>query len=446
MKRNVQQEDINNENVLNDGLCRPSNTGESQKYHELEIENNQLKKSLNELQNTNKNLKRRIKNSELSDKRRRANEKSEQARSEEFARVLDAVPAAVWISHDNQGRFITGNQLSYDYLKIPYGANASKSAPPPLRPDTFKIFKDGLEVKSEDMPVQLSSKGKEIRNYEFDFVYPDDTVRHMMGNATPLYDENKNPRGSVSAFIDVTKHKIAEMKMKELVTELSRSNKELEQFAYITSHDLKEPLRMVTLFTQLLHKRYKSKLDQDANEFIEYIVDGTNRMQHLLDDLLEYSRITTEVKKYELVNLNEIVHECIENLKLSINESTAIIDHDQLPEVVAIRTHMIQLFQNLISNAIKFQSKKTPKIMISVKKDEDRYVFAVKDNGIGINVKYQERIFKVFHRLHTREEYDGTGIGLSITKKIVHYHNGKIWVKSEFGQGSTFYFTLPINY
>jgi light-regulated signal transduction histidine kinase (bacteriophytochrome) len=186
-------------------------------------------------------------------------------------------------------------------------------------------------------------------------------------------------------------------------------------------------------------------LDQDADEFIEYIVDGTNRMQHLLDDLLEYSRITTEIKKYERVNLNEIVSECIENLKLSINESKAVIDHDPLPEVIAIRTHMVQLFQNLISNAIKFQSKRTPKIMISVKKDEDRYVFAVKDNGIGINVKYQERIFKVFHRLHTRDEYDGTGIGLSITKKIVHHHNGKIWVKSEFGQGSTFYFTLPIN-
>jgi two-component system, chemotaxis family, sensor kinase Cph1 len=431
MKKNVQLEDIKNEHVLNDCVCRSSSPDVSQKYHELEMENKQLRKSLNALQNTNESLIKRIKNNELSDKRQRAYEQSELSRSEEFAKVLDAVPAAVWISHDSQGRLITGNQLSYDYLNIPYGANASKSTPPPLRPETFKIFKDGIEVKTEDMPVQLSSKGKEIRNYEFDFVYLDNTVRHMMGNATPLYDENKNPRGSVSAFIDITKHKIAEIKMKELVN--------------ITSHDLKEPLRMITLFTQLLYKRYKSKLDQDADEFIDYIVEGTNRMQHLLDDLLEYSRITTEVKKYERVNLNEILQECIDNLKLSINESKATIDHDKLPEVVAIRTHMVQLFQNLLSNAIKFQSKKTPKIMISVREDRDKYIFAVKDNGIGINVKYQSRIFKVFHRLHTSDEYDGTGIGLSITKKIVQQHNGKIWVKSEFGQGSTFYFTLPLN-
>ena len=141
--------------------------------------------------------------------------KREQARSEEFARVLDAVPAAVWISHDNKGLLINGNQLCYDYLDLPQGANLSKSAPPGQRPETFKIFKDGTEMKPEEMPVQLSSRGKEIRNYEFDSVYLDNQVRHMMGNASPLYNENKNPRGSVSAFIDITKNKDAEIKMKE---------------------------------------------------------------------------------------------------------------------------------------------------------------------------------------------------------------------------------------
>ena len=167
-------------------------------------------------------------------------------------------------------------------------------------------------------------------------------------------------------------------------------------------------------------------------------------MQRLLDDLLEYSRITTGPKKYEKVNLEDIVDECVNNLKIAINETNAKIDYDPLPVVVANRTQMIQLFQNLLSNAIKFQSKTTPIVGISARKYEDRYVFTVKDNGIGIDAKYQKRIFKVFQRLHARNEYNGTGIGLSLIKKIVQYHNGNIWIKSELGKGSIFYFTLPV--
>jgi PAS domain S-box-containing protein len=397
-----------------------------------------------ELLKANKSLENKITKNEVSDKKLRASEKREQARSEEFARVLDAVPAAVWISHDNKGLWITGNQLSYDYLNITPGDNASKSLPPEKRPESFKILKEGIELKADEMPVQLSSAGHEIRNFEFDFVYNDNKIRHMMGNATPLYDENGNPRGSVSAFIDVTKSKDAEIRMGELLKELGRSNKDLEQFAYVTSHDLKEPLRMVSSFTQLLEKRYKGKLDQDADEFIKFIVDGTERMQHLLDDLLEYARIT-EVKEYEKVSLNEVVEESINNLKMAIEESSAIITIDTLPSIDANRTLMVQLFQNLIANAIKFQSEKTPKIHIYSRKKDNKYYISVKDNGIGINPKYQERIFKVFQRLHTVDEYDGTGIGLSITQKIVAHHKGNIWVKSEPGKGSIFSFSIPIN-
>jgi chemotaxis family two-component system sensor kinase Cph1 len=403
-----------------------------------------MKTRINELLKSNENLEKRLEKNELSDKNLFANKKCEQTRSEEFERVLDALPVAVWISHDKSGRLITGNKLSYDYLDLNQMDNVSKSCEPCKKPVTFKIFKDSKEIKTEDMPVQLSSRGYEIRDYEFDFVYPDKRVRHMIGNATPLYDENKNPRGSVSAFMDVSKTKEAEIKMKELLKKLERSNKELEQFAYVTSHDLKEPLRMVSSFTQLLNKRYKGRLDQDADEFIEYIVDGTYRMQKLLDDLLEYARINTETESFESVDLEEIMDEISYNLKVSIEECNVLMVHDPLPTVIANRTHMIQLFQNLISNAIKFQGKKNPFIQISVKKDGNKYLFTVKDNGIGISPKFQEQIFKVFNRLHTTDEYPGTGIGLSITKKIVQYHNGNIWVKSNLGEGSTFYFTLPI--
>jgi len=399
---------------------------------------------VSELLLVNESLEKIIAKNELSDKKLRASEKREQARSEEFARVLDAVPAAVWISHDKDGLWITGNQLSYDYLDIPQGANASKSLPPQEAPQSFKIFKDGKEMEPGEMPVQASSAGKEIRNYEFDLIYPEKEVRHLMGNATPLYDEEGKPRGSVSAFMDVTKRKKAEMQMASLLKELERSNRELEQFAYVTSHDLKEPLRMISSFTKLLEQKFKGQLDEDADNYINYIVDGTKRMQRLLDDLLAYSRISNEVK-YEPLKLTEIVNESIHNLKVAIDENQAEITVDPLPEVVANRTQMIQLFQNLIANAIKFQSKKKPVIHVSCEESGNKYYFSVQDNGIGIDSKNLDRVFKMFQRLHTTEEYDGTGIGLSITKKIVQQHSGAVWVESKLDEGSTFYFSIPID-
>ena len=419
------------------------------KNFEIELEtknenlNRKMEARIQELLKINLKLEKKIEDYKLTDKKLRAIKEREQRRSEEFARVLDAVPAAVWISHDNKAYLITGNQLSYDYLNIPPGANASKSLPPGDRPETFKIVKDGIDLTAEEMPIQKSSAGHEIRNFEFDIVYNDKKMRHMMGNATPLYDENHNPNGSVSVFIDITRHKIAEMKMEALVKDLERSNRELEQFAYITSHDLKEPLRMISSFTQLLEKRYKSKIDQDADEFIGFIVDGAKRMQNLLDDLLEYARLTTADKKYEKIQMDDVVEESINNLKIAIDESDADIKYDKLPRLFINRTEMVQLFQNLIGNSIKFRTKKTPKIHISVEDKGNKYVFSVKDNGIGINPKYQKKIFKMFQRLHTIDEYDGTGIGLSITKKIVENHKGFIWVKSEVGIGSKFFFSIP---
>ncbi len=440
---------FNDQNILTGyKMVIEDNTQKKKAENELKSKYENLNSVLDErnkeLLFTNEKLMARIEKNKLSDKKLRASEEREQTRSEEFAKVLDAVPAAVWISHDKSGHWITGNQLAYDYLDISPMDRIINSSKDTTKPVTFKIFKDGNEIDSEDMPVQLSSRGNEIRNYEFYFVYPDKSVRHMIGNATPLYDENKNPRGSVSAFIDVTTNKEAEIKMTELIKELARSNKELEQYANVTSHDLKEPLRMVSSFTQLLEKRYKGKFDNDADEFIKYIVDGAHRMERLLDDILEYSKIKTEAKTFENVDIEEIIDETCQNLKLAIIEGNIKIEHDQLPVVNANRSQILQLFQNLISNAIKFQSKNKPYIFISSHKNVDKYVFCVEDNGIGIDPKYQEQIFKIFKRLHTREEYPGTGIGLSISKKIVQYHGGSIWVKSEPGIGSKFYFTLPI--
>ena len=244
---------------------------------------------------------------------------------------------------------------------------------------------------------------------------------------------------------DITELKRREEKLESTMNDLKRSNKELQQFAYVSSHDLQEPIRMVTLYSQLLEKRYKDRLDDDANDFIEFIVDGAYRMKHLIDDLLVYSRVTSQIKEFEYINLETVLSTVISNLYVTIQENNAKIIHDPLPTVSADPTQIGQVFQNLITNAIKFQGKNTPEIQISVQKQRyyKEWIFAVKDNGIGIERRHQERIFEVFKRLHTREEYPGTGIGLSIVKKIIKHHGGQIWVESEPGRGSTFYFTIP---
>ena len=225
---------------------------------------------------------------------------------------------------------------------------------------------------------------------------------------------------------------------------MKRSNIELERFAYVSSHDIQEPLRMVTLYSQLLERRYKDNLDNDANDFIEYIVEGANRMRQLIDDLLEYSRVTSQAKEFEKVDLEKVLDVVLHNLAIPIQENNVTISHDTLPIVFADKNQMVQVFQNLINNAIKFHGQKPPEIHISAQKGVNEWKFALQDNGIGIEPKHQKQIFKVFKRLHNRDEYPGTGIGLSIVQKIILHHGGRIWVESELGKGTTFYFTIPI--
>ncbi|MCX9009915.1 MAG: ATP-binding protein [Candidatus Methanoperedens sp.] len=238
--------------------------------------------------------------------------------------------------------------------------------------------------------------------------------------------------------------KRAEEELKKRTEELARSNAELEQFAYIASHDLQEPLRMVSGFTQLLAKRYRGRLDKDADEFIAFIVDGTKRMQRMIEDLLAYSRVGTQGKPFEPVNLEDVFNQVVTSLKVTIEENKAQITHDPLPTVMADASQMAQLFQNLISNAIKFRKKEEPPhIHISAEKKGDEWLFSVRDNGIGIAPEFTVRLFQLFQRAHVAGEYPGTGIGLAICKRIVERHGGRIWAESEEGKGSIFYFTIP---
>jgi light-regulated signal transduction histidine kinase (bacteriophytochrome) len=231
-------------------------------------------------------------------------------------------------------------------------------------------------------------------------------------------------------------------KLEHTNAELQRSNTDLERFAYIASHDLQEPLRMVSSYTQLLEKRYKDRLDADANEFIDYAVNGAKRMQQLITDLLAYSRISTRGKSFETTDIGKSLDTAIDNLAMSIRETGAVITRDPLPSVMADGSQLVQVFQNLLDNAIKFHGEEPPRIHVAAEKKRGEWVFSVRDNGIGIDPQYFERVFIVFQRLHS-QEYRGTGIGLSIVQKIVHRHGGRIWIKSEPAKGSTFYFSIP---
>jgi PAS domain S-box-containing protein len=236
----------------------------------------------------------------------------------------------------------------------------------------------------------------------------------------------------------------AEKALFNLNEDLVRSNMELEQFAYVASHDLQEPLRMVSSFTQLLSQRYKDKLDADANEFIKYAVDGAMRMQTLINDLLEYSRVGTRGKNPASIDMHTILGQAIINLSVRIKEKNAMITNDDLPVVFADSRQMLQLLQNLIANAIKFCTS-SPRVHISSKEEPDQFVFSVADNGIGIEPQYYNRIFQIFQRLHGRDEYGGTGIGLAICRRIVERHGGKIWLESKPGEGTIFYFSILKN-
>ena len=290
---------------------------------------------------------------------------------------------------------------------------------------------------------EVVAEGRAVEGYEVTHHFERIGTRTMLLNARRIAVQAGEPALLLLAIEDVTERRRVEEERDRAMAELRRSNAELERFAYVASHDLQEPLRMVASYTQLLARRYQGRLDEKADRFIAYAVEGATRMQALINDLLTFSRLGSRGPAPADTDAGEVLRRALANLEVAVRGSGAVVTHDPLPTVAADPTLLLQLFQNVLSNAIKFRAEAPPRVHVSAAAQGGEWVFSVRDNGIGIDPAYAERVFVVFQRLHTRAEHPGTGIGLAICKKIVELHGGRMWLQSQPGEGSTFLFTLP---
>ena len=299
------------------------------------------------------------------------------------------------------------------------------------------LTRAAAEISNGHLGARVGNiKGKgELSELSMTFNYMASALEDSYRQLEQRVNETEKAKSSLESEI---------VERKEVEAQLSRSNQELEQFAHIASHDLQEPLRMVSSYTQLLERRYKDKLDSDANEFIGYAVDGAKRMQTQINDLLAYSRVTTQGNSFEPTNCSDIFENAVANLAAGIEESGAVVTRDSLPTLPADASQLVSVFQNLIGNSIKYHGDQPPRMHVSAVESGDEWLFSFEDNGIGIESEFSERIFQIFQRLHSKAKYAGTGIGLAICKKVIERHGGHIWVESEPQKGSTFYFTLPM--
>ncbi len=343
--------------------------------------------------------------------------------------------AASGIGHVRDGRFVRVNRSLCEIFGYAEGELLGRHVKELSHPEDRDV---------SDAPRERIRRGEaESARFEKRYLRADGAVIWCEVAVALVRDVYGVPQYEVAIFDEVTDRKKAEARLREAHEELKRSNAELEQFAYVASHDLQEPLRMVASYAQLLGRRYEAKLDGDAREFMAYIVDGAARMKQLIEDLLAYSRVGTKGAEFKRVNAEDALKRALFNLRVAIEEAGAVVTNDPLPTLSGDEVQLGQLLQNLMSNALKFRSDSVPRIHIGVTESAKEYAFEVRDNGIGIEPQYYERIFMVFQRLHNKGEYPGTGIGLAICKKVVERHGGRIWVESRPGAGSSFYFTLP---
>jgi PAS domain S-box-containing protein len=381
-------------------------------------------------------LDREIRESEIR-RRRRESELMLHQQEVLFRSVVEIIPVSLGVINKD-GEVILANQA---FKKI--WGDLKRMQPAELSSYTGWWTDTGEQIQPDEWLVLKTLRdGEVIMDKLIDIISADGTRRTVMNSAIPIFGEDKKVSSVIIVNQDITKLMQDEERLRKTLTELERSNRELEQFAYVASHDLQEPLRMVASFTQLLSKKYHNKLDSNADEYINFAVEGAKRMQDIIHDLLEFSRASSD-NKLETVNCNAALDKALKELEPEVKESCAIIRKEDLPVIKAKERQIVQLFENLLSNAMKFRGKKTPEIDIACSPEQGEWRFMVKDNGIGIDHQFSQRIFSIFQRLHDRSEYPGTGIGLALSKKIVENFGGRIWVESKPGEGAAFYFTIP---
>jgi PAS domain S-box-containing protein len=345
-----------------------------------------------------------------------------------YVNLADAIPHIV-VKINSEGNVEYFNQRWSEYTGLQSGSDWELVLYPRDKRKFLLFWLNLRHRKVHAFEVEIRIKRHRDNTYRW----------HLMRVVEENQDNDK--QGWIVTCTDIDDIKKADEASKQLSEELNRSNKDLEEFAYIASHDLKEPLHVVSSFTHLLEKKLQNKLDQSESEYLKYIKQSISQAQMLIKDLLEYSRLGQE-RAMEIVDLNSVFSQVHLSIRGSIETAKAVVQSGPLPKIRANHLGMFELFQNLLVNAIKYRSQELPVISISVKSQDDQYLFAFKDNGIGIDPQYKDRIFDMFQRLHSKSEYSGTGIGLAICKKIVCNHGGRIWVESQVGKGSTFYFTI----
>lgn len=364
-------------------------------------------------------------------------------RVEELRTILKVAPVGLAITNDPQAAEMRANAYFEELAGVPPGTNISRIGPAGA---LFSFYQDDRELPIEEMPIRRAMiEGKTEPPVECRLVQAGGKEFFVLVQATPLFEPDGRVRGAIGAYTDITASKRAEKSLMIANRMLERSNADLQQFAYAAAHDLQEPLRNLTSYTELIAKRYQNRLDAEGISLLEVVIASGARMQTMIRDLLAYCQALEPVEhSLQTVDANIVVQNVLTDLRASLDECAAEVNCDTLPVLRIAESQLSQVLRNLIGNALKYRSAAPPRIRISAAKHNGEWVFSVADNGIGIKPEYRDRIFGLFKRLHG-VEIPGTGIGLAICKRIIEYYGGRIWVESEYGKGSIFYFGLPEN-